>query len=699
MSEKWLGVKANAQAQSAQDSDAVNIFKSRLTEGVITFAVPFIDSKTGERKTMTTTVKANMVFNCLSNITLGAIDPAIVDRFVVYQFMEVRRAHKTMEECMTSIDSPDFQAAKQRFVDDFRRTQYVFCMVGALIGVRAMQKPFLWVAERIMIAIIKKATQLGLGRRRSARVPKKVMATITTLVILDAVSWLIDSPTSPIRDLPWQDRYCMLCQPLLYATERHVVLALGLLKGPEFENRLVVQIRKALKSRFFPDREPEIAHVTPATNASASETSSSALSKDNDASASSSAASISNAGQRAQKHPRDEKEQDAGMPESKRRRMNPDVVDTEMKQASTSVASSASFSQGDDEKEMKDVDSKENKYADDQDDNEDALNNAQAQDQEDTYKRQKEEEEKLRKLERYFYEEKDEKGQVKKDRNFVVHKLMSTSSNQQRPWTKLECLNKVTAEIRPFLTVKPSEQAIAGVLNDMLGQTVEGTEGKEIPTLRFEHGNLIAASVLFTKSADSVLEDAIRHVLRHKFAKKKTLAFDLCRDKNTYVFNTINIDKDPKRILVVNNTSFVDEKASSVLKDMTALPDGTFSGKVENAFDKAATIEFDEDVGEYARAMQMLRIGWTPEECAKYGISDEDTMLQNEIKAAKAHRKKTGRSTKLPTYPHGLFIDPDDTEFSTEQSKARKDALEQFQMSKRISMLRSEYGLASSHSK
>src|SRR4051812_46409795 len=73
----------------------------------------------------------------------------------------------------------------------------------------------------------------------------------TMLSILSAIRYVFDMEDSPLRNKPWQDKHIFLVAPYLRASLQEVVLAIGLVKNNELENRLHTQVVRAMVKKWF----------------------------------------------------------------------------------------------------------------------------------------------------------------------------------------------------------------------------------------------------------------------------------------------------------------------------------------------------------------------------------------------------------------------------------------------------------------
>ena len=72
-----------------------------------------------------------------------------------------------------------------------------------------MTKVDLQLAQTVIKKVIARAIELGLPRSKSPRTFNRIMRITTMLTILNAIRYVFDLESSPLRDKPWRVSACV----------------------------------------------------------------------------------------------------------------------------------------------------------------------------------------------------------------------------------------------------------------------------------------------------------------------------------------------------------------------------------------------------------------------------------------------------------------------------------------------------------
>lgn len=145
-----------------QSPEQTTAFKDRLTRGEMRNVVMHINKETGKREKQTWDVKCNNTFQGNSNAPKNLMDAATADRFIIVQFEDVRREDKHLYDLLTVRPNDYMNELKSKLISDYRREQYLYCLIGMLQETEILPKVDMTEASMIINKVLRRAEFLGL---------------------------------------------------------------------------------------------------------------------------------------------------------------------------------------------------------------------------------------------------------------------------------------------------------------------------------------------------------------------------------------------------------------------------------------------------------------------------------------------------------------------------------------------------------
>lgn len=239
---------------SGQNSEAA-AFRARLTSGVLAWkACGIVD---GIRFRQDVTIPANTLYLVASNQRKERVPANMMSRFIAVPVHAKERKDGTLLHKMIA-SKRELSANKhykrlwrKRYCRNQALTAYV--AIGMWLGKTVLQPITTLVSDTVFLAAIDRSRTAGLTGTGDIRRFENLRNLVDIICVDDAISFLLDSPLSPINGERWDwQKHFPLLNPLLRTETEQAVFALELMGSYEdpMEYHLYRAINKTLQTGY-----------------------------------------------------------------------------------------------------------------------------------------------------------------------------------------------------------------------------------------------------------------------------------------------------------------------------------------------------------------------------------------------------------------------------------------------------------------
>ena len=199
-------------------------------------------------------VPCNCVVFMASNEHANSVPPAMASRFSLLRFQNKFRADTNGLTGQMGRTRNDAEA--DLLTRRMRRTQMLSCLIFKLIQTNILKKIDMTVAHILIPQTLELAGKRHLRGTENIRHYKRITYLVESLVILDAIDKVFDSPDSPLLNAPWDIEHIFHVEKHLVAKEKHITYAFGI-EEHSFEDKIAHDVITYLRDEIVAVRAAE----------------------------------------------------------------------------------------------------------------------------------------------------------------------------------------------------------------------------------------------------------------------------------------------------------------------------------------------------------------------------------------------------------------------------------------------------------